>query len=754
MAGNLQRTFSFENNDETSLRGGHPGGYRDDEPSASPPTYMYTDSPVRQSQQQMPPPPLPPQHRSEVTSSYELPALNTRNQDTQDLGHTMSNRTASTTTPGADNFGESAAGGGIAGVALGVSSTNVRERGMEAMRSVESFDHARAGIPAERAYNTVGSDTPYIPAAPTYNRMSQTGMDPFASPSPSRLSNPFEDTGGRSLAPLRGSPTLGGHISRESIPMNGYQPREGYAQSRASSYLDNPYNRFSTAWDPMVARGDIDPDAIDDEGDEGMMPPATQTRSAAGSQGGSQRNVPPAAAAAGGGFLAGLFGRKNATGGSRDASGQYGPVGGPMADTTAAAEKSEWLNQQTSGRKRLRWIVGIIIALIVVGAIVGGVVGALRSRSKSTQDVSSPGSGSSGGGSAQGEHGSSGDLDKNSAQIKKLMNNPDLHRVFPGIDYTPFNGQYPGCLTWPPSQSNITMDVAVLSQLTNTIRLYGTDCNQTEMVLHAIDKLGLTDMKVWLGVWLDNNQTTSNRGLSAMYDILSKNGADPFAGVIVGNEVLFRKDMTEDQLTQTLTDVKKNLTGQNINLPIATSDLGDDWTATLAESVDVVMSNIHPFFAGVTVDNASGWTWDFWQNHDTNLTTSTTKKNVISEVGWPSGGGTDCGTDATTTCTQGSVAGIDEMNTFMENFVCQSLANGTNFFWYIHTFHSLCTSPFVLFHLTNVMLNRFEAFDEPWKVQFNTPGKEWEDKWGLMDPGRNIKPGLKIPDCGGKDISS
>lgn len=45
---------------------------------------------------------------------------------------------------------------------------------------------------------------------------------------------------------------------------------------------------------------------------------------------------------------------------------------------------------------------------------------------------------------------------------------------------------------------------------------------------------------------------------------------------------------------------------------------------------------------------------------------------------------------------------------------------------------------------------RFEAFDEPWKVIYDTPGQAWEDKWGLMDEARNLKPGLKIPDCGGK----
>lgn len=49
---------------------------------------------------------------------------------------------------------------------------------------------------------------------------------------------------------------------------------------------------------------------------------------------------------------------------------------------------------------------------------------------------------------------------------------------------------------------------------------------------------------------------------------------------------------------------------------------------------------------------------------------------------------------------------------------------------------------------------RFEAFDEPWKIQFNTDDRQWEDKWGLMDIDRKLKPGLKIPDCGGKTIDS
>jgi hypothetical protein len=48
---------------------------------------------------------------------------------------------------------------------------------------------------------------------------------------------------------------------------------------------------------------------------------------------------------------------------------------------------------------------------------------------------------------------------------------------------------------------------------------------------------------------------------------------------------------------------------------------------------------------------------------------------------------------------------------------------------------------------------RFSAFDEPWKIMYNEKGKEWEDKWGIMDVNRNLKKGVTIPDCDGQTVS-
>jgi exo-beta-1,3-glucanase (GH17 family) len=578
-----------------------------------------------------------------------------------------------------DNLGATAAGGGIAGIAYGIANTNERESGLDAQRAMENTGQAPFRGPPEREFQTVGSDNPYVPQPPPPPQHS----DPTRS---LRQSDSYSST-----IPLGAAAATPGHAT--PTPSTPGQPRSERGSSRGelgpTGYMggggmyDDPYQRRSQWVNP----GAINPDDIADDGDDGFTP-NPKRRSMLSLNRNSSHDILPGAttgtagasggAAAGGvlGTLGGLMHRqrKGAT-----ASGVYGAV--PGAGEESGAEKSEWLKSQTTRNRKMRLWVGILIGAAViaaiVGAIVGGVIGSRKSGGGGGSDSSSQGESAS-------EDDGHGDLDKNSAEIKRLMNNPNLHKVFPGMDYTPFNAQYPACLTNPPSQNNVTRDIAVLSQLTNTIRTYGTDCNQTAMVVHAFDKLELSNMKLWIGVWVDKNDTTLNRQLEAMYDQVENGpGQSYFKGVIVGNEALFN-GFTEPELAVILEGVRSNFTTKNVDLPLATSDLGSNWTPALAELVDVVMSNVHPFFAGVTSVAAAGWTWQFWQDNDVVLTKGmANKKQIIAEVGWPSGGGNDCGTSVPTcpTTTAGSVAGIDEMNTFMSDWVCQSMANGTDYFW-------------------------------------------------------------------------
>lgn len=504
----------------------------------------------------------------------------------------------------------------------------------------------------------------------------------------------------------------------------------------SAPFTDNPYNRYSTA--PMSqahALGHINPNELADDDDWGLGPetPQTKRRSFVPGFGASRdgsRNGSPGSSIAGGVAGAGAGAAAAGAFAASDGSGKYNAVsnvhGAGSANASGShigghsellAEKSAWLQRDHAKRKKRMWIAIAIIAVIVLGAILGGVLGALLNK----------------GGSHDGKQGNvsagdvetdnKNDLDINSSEIKALMNNANLHKVFPGMDYTPLNSQMPDCEKVGPSQNNITRDVAVMSQLTNSIRLYGTDCNQTQMVIHAIQRLKLTDMKIWLGVWLDDNNKTNTRQIAQTWDILDEYGCDYFKGIIIGNEVLYRKDLTATELLDQISNFRQNITSHKCDLPVAMADLGDNWTADMATKVDIVMSNIHPFFSGTAADKSAAWSWNFWQTRDVALTANNKKiKQIIAEIGWPSGGGTNCG--EAESCTQGSVAGIDEMNTFMEDWVCPALKNETEYFW-------------------------FSAFDEPWKIRYNEKGKEWEDKWGLMDVDRNLKSGVKIPDCGG-----
>lgn len=563
--------------------------------------------------------------------------------------------------------------------------------------------------PAHRVPVGVHADSQQYPQRPSmqhdpnvYSDLSTPGSDPRGAPLgvPSRSPNatPFSDQynydGGMpprsmysnrsfgSQAPLAGA---GMYSSSHSLHSMNSQPH-------SAPFTDNPYTRYSTA--PMNnahTMGQINPNELADDDDWGLGPetPQNKRRSFVPGFGASRegsRNGSPgssiaggvagagAGAAAAGAFAADGSGKYNAVSnvnGAGSANGSGSHLGG---HTELLAEKSEWLRRDHAKRKKRMWIAIVVIAVVVIGAILGGVLGALLNKS----------------GGHDGQHGSVSagdvvtdnrdDLNKDSSEIQALMNNANLHKVFPGMDYTPLNAQMPECARVGPSQNNITRDVAVMSQLTNAIRLYGTDCNQTQMVIHAIQRLELTDMKIWLGVWLDDNNTTNTRQIAQTWDLLDEYGCDYFKGIIIGNEVLYREDLTATQLLDQISIFRQNITSHKCDLPVAMADLGDNWTADMATKVDIVMSNIHPFFSGTTVDKAAAWSWSFWQDHDVALTASDNNiKQIIAEIGWPSGGGKNCG--EATSCTDGSVAGVDEMNTFMEDWICPALRNQTEYFW-------------------------------------------------------------------------
>ncbi|KAK4039752.1 glycoside hydrolase [Parachaetomium inaequale] len=608
----------------------------------------------------------------------------------------------STITPGADNFSNAAAGG-MAGIALTVAEQNARESGLNAIHNQQPYQQQGHG----QGYD----ERDILPPGDYY---------------------PGDRNSHSSLQGLNAVPAGSGYATPGQRT-----PRIG------DIYTDDPYQNLSRHRDSTL--GVVNPHDIADDGDDGLDYGRRGPRTSMLSLGSSRGGAAAAGGAVTGGVLGGLVGRN----GSGSVSNQYAPVnngvtgdsasggsgGGGMynaAPAAAAGGEKPWQAAGASKDRGKKWriaIIALVVFAIVAGVVLGVVFGVVLKKDNGGSSGSSSGGGSSGDTStAAGDTQANGDLSIDSDEIKALMGNPDLRKVFPGMDYTPLNTQFPDCINNPASQNNVTRDLAVLSQMTNVVRLYGTDCNQTQMLIHAVNQLKLQDtVKIWLGVWQDGNATTNARQLRQMWDILDQYGDSYFKGVIVANEILFRQQMTITSLGSLLEEVRANLTARGMSLPVATSDLGDKWTAELAGQSDAIMANIHPFFAGTKASEGADWTMYFWGNKTTTFLKKDNSMNIIAETGWPSQGGTACGNEWETDCPDKAVAGIDEMNTFMEDWVCRALDDGTEYFW-------------------------FEAFDEPWKNIFNTEGKEWEDHWGLMTVDRKLKDGVKIPDCGGKRV--
>jgi len=300
-----------------------------------------------------------------------------------------------------------------------------------------------------------------------------------------------------------------------------------------------------------------------------------------------------------------------------------------------------------------------------------------------------------------------------------------FNRSFYGMAYSPDGAILPWC---GASQVNVTRDMALLAQMTPRIRLYGSDCNQTELVLEGIKQAGNVDLSVWLGIFIDGNDTVYQRQADAVVSAIKKYGTDHIAGITVGNEYLLLSygdsgTPTDPKgvaaRTTLLNYVQKfNQTIQSLKLdksiPIGTSDAGSAITKELCAGVDYVMANVHPWFGHVPIDQAAVWTWQFFQEFDVNVCAQATNKPImyIAETGWPTA------SDTPDKLSNGaSQASPENLQNFMDTFVCQANQNNTNYFF-------------------------FEYKDEPWKKVYGGV----EPHWGLFDQNMKWK-NVTIPNC-------
>ncbi|KAK4698850.1 hypothetical protein P7C70_g7419, partial [Phenoliferia sp. Uapishka_3] len=422
---------------------------------------------------------------------------------------------------------------------------------------------------------------------------------------------------------------------------------------------------------------------------------------------------------------------------------------------------SNYKGEGGSGKKK--WIIGGI-ALVVVAIVVGVAVGVVESR-KSTSNNAASSSGDTGNSTSTSTT-TGATLEYISGTAKVVKSNPKdpsdfekdskLHNVFYGMAYTPFNAQAPEC---GATLANVTEDIQLLSQLTTRLRMCmfllvviratslstdlgktdGTACNQSQLVLQAIQDTKV-NMTVWLGAYIGSNTTVNAQQQQDVTDALNAYGATHVSGVMIGNEVLL--DSTDLTASTTLLvaqmkeyRTKVNALGLGKTIPVGTGDAGSMISAPIAAGADFFMANVHPFFGGLLIDQAAAWTTSYFDETDVIVCNAASNDPTcyIGETGWPSNSLT-----AANLTDEGAVAGVPELQTFLDTYVCQANANASAYFF-------------------------FSPFDEPWcysrrslfthfkLILFGAPFRKdiyggVEPFWGLGDSNKVWK-NITFPSC-------
>jgi len=208
------------------------------------------------------------------------------------------------------------------------------------------------------------------------------------------------------------------------------------------------------------------------------------------------------------------------------------------------------------------------------------------------------------------------------------------------LSYTPYrNGEGPLDKSFPPP-AKIAQDLSLIASQANGIRTYaaleGTPAETAARLANHTDIAALAQaagLKMWLGIWLGADPAKNAEEISAG---IAEANAYPgtVTRVVVGNEVLLRRDLSVDDLTADIDYVRAR-----VKQPVAYADVTDFWQQfpQVAPHVDVVMIHMLPYWEDkpLSLDDAL------------NAVQSTTesfkklfpaKQISIGETGWPSRG--------------------------------------------------------------------------------------------------------------------
>jgi len=277
-------------------------------------------------------------------------------------------------------------------------------------------------------------------------------------------------------------------------------------------------------------------------------------------------------------------------------------------------------------------------------------------------------------------------IDKTKEELKNLF----IEILYEGVHGFCFSlyeeGQKPGDII---SENQIRRRLQVLKRHTKWIRSFSC-IEGNELIPKIAKEMGLkTLVGAWLGKEKDKNQEEITNLIT-----LAKEGYVDIA--VVGNEVLYRKDLTEAELIDYINYVKNEIPHIEVGYVDAYYEFVQ--RPQIAEKCDVILCNCYPYWEGTDFDNSLQHMQQMYKQASE---AAKGKRVIITETGWPS---------------KGEPLGnsIPSPENALKYFINTQL-------WAIDE---------------NIEVFYFSSFDESWKVDAEG---EVGAFWGIWDSKENLK---------------
>jgi exo-beta-1,3-glucanase (GH17 family) len=248
------------------------------------------------------------------------------------------------------------------------------------------------------------------------------------------------------------------------------------------------------------------------------------------------------------------------------------------------------------------------------------------------------------------------------------------------------DGQKPGDII---TEEQVDRRIQIIKPYTQWVRSFSC-VEGNEHIPRVAHRNGL---KTLVGAWLGNDKEMNDAEIEGLISLAKEGCVDVAA---VGNEVMYRGDLTEEELLDYIHQVKEALPG----IPVGYVDAYYEFShrPRITEACDVILSNCYPYWEGCDIENSLAHMQAMYgqATHAANG-----KKVIITETGWPSEGGS----------LRGAFSSKENAMKYFINSQVWSAKAGVEMFY-------------------------FSSFDESWKV-----GAEGDvgAYWGIWDKNEKLK---------------